>query len=128
MSAGSWLRAALVVACASRGAGLVALLRSNWRVMCVLPGPLVEVICVALAMRPNWRSRGVATAEAIVSGLAPGNPAPTEMVGKSTCGSGATGKNWKATTPERRIAKVISDVATGRRINGAEKLEEKCCI
>jgi len=47
------------------------------------------------------------------------------MVGKSTCGSGATGKNLKATAPERKIATVINDVATGRRIKGAEKLEEK---
>src|SRR5205823_13053811 len=121
-------RAALIAASTSRAAALMSRLRSNWRVTLVVPRPLEEVICVTPAMRPNWRSRGVATAEAIVSGLAPGKPAPTEMVGKSTCGSGATGKNWKATTPERRIAKVISDVATGRRINGAEKLEEKCCI
>ena len=44
------------------------------------------------AMRPNWRSSGVATADAIVSGLAPGRPAETEIVGNSTCGSGATGR------------------------------------
>ena len=44
------------------------------------------------AMRPNWRSSGVATAEAIVSGLAPGSEAETEIVGKSICGSGETGK------------------------------------
>src|SRR5271168_209691 len=50
---------------------------------------------------------------------------PTPMVGKSTCGSGATGNNWKATTPERNIAMVISVVATGRRTNAAEKLEEE---
>jgi hypothetical protein len=67
----------------------------------------------------------VATAEAMVSGLAPGKPAPTEIVGKSTCGSGATGKNRKATKPESKMAKVISEVATGRRMKGAEKLEEK---
>jgi hypothetical protein len=47
------------------------------------------------------------------------------MVGKSTCGRGATGKNRKATRPDRRMAKVISEVATGRRMKGAEKLEEK---
>ena len=44
-------------------------------------------------MRPNWRSSGVATAEAMVSGLAPGRPADTSMVGKSTWGSGETGRN-----------------------------------
>src|ERR1035441_407094 len=41
------------------------------------------------AMRPNCRSSGVATEEAIVSGLAPGRAAPTEINGKSICGSGA---------------------------------------
>ena len=45
------------------------------------------------AMRPNCRSSGVATEEAMVSGLAPGRPALTWIVGKSTCGSGDTGRN-----------------------------------
>jgi hypothetical protein len=36
----------------------------------------------------------VATLDAITSGLAPGSCAATEIVGKSTCGSGATGR-WK---------------------------------
>jgi uncharacterized membrane protein YbhN (UPF0104 family) len=49
--------------------------RSNCRVTVVEPCVLVEVICVTPAMRPNWRSSGVATEDAIVSGLAPGNPA-----------------------------------------------------
>src|SRR2546426_5125975 len=109
----------------SRAAALMSRLRSNWRVMLVEPSPLEEVICVTPAMRPNWRSRGVATAEAMVSGLAPGRPAPTPIVGKSTCGSGATGRKRKATTPERKIAMEISDVGTGRRMKGAEKLDEK---
>jgi len=52
---------------------------------------LAEVISVIPAMRPNRRSSGVATAEAIVSGLPPGNPALTLMVGLSMRGSGATG-------------------------------------
>jgi len=67
--------------------------RSNWRVIEVLPRMLVEVISLTPAMRPNLRSKGVATAEAIVSGLAPGRPAPTLSVGKSTRGRGATGRN-----------------------------------
>src|SRR2546425_185051 len=96
--------------------------------MLVEPRPLEEVICVTPAMRPNWRSSGVATAEAMVSGLAPGKPAPTAMVGKSTCGSGATGKKRNATTPESKIALVINDVATGRRMKGAEKFEERCNV
>src|SRR4029434_2975779 len=51
-----------------------------------------DVISVSPAMRPNCRSRGVATDEAMVSGLAPGNRPCTWMVGKSTCGKGETGK------------------------------------
>ena len=38
-----------------------------------------------------FESSGVATVEAIVSGLAPGSEVETEMVGKSICGSGAIG-------------------------------------
>src|SRR5207237_10516867 len=114
-----------VAAWTSRAAALMSRLRSNCRVMFVEPRPLDEVIWVTPAMRPNWRSRGVATAEAMVSGLAPGRPAPTEMVGTSTCGRGETGRKRKATTPESKIAAVSSDVATGQRIKGAEKLEEQ---
>src|SRR5664279_3242330 len=55
--------------------------------------PWAELISVMPAMRPNWRSRGVATEEAMVSGLAPGRPADTWMVGNSTWGRGATGRN-----------------------------------
>jgi len=57
-----------------------------------LPSELDEVISFRPAMRPNWRSNGVATADAIVSGLAPGKAAETIMVGNSTSGKGATGR------------------------------------
>ena len=57
------------------------------------------------AMRPNWRSSGVATEEAIVSGLAPGRPAETWMVGNSTCGSGATGQQLVARDAGQRQAR-----------------------
>ena len=60
--------------------------------MLVMPRPLVEVICVTPGICANWRSSGCATDEAMVSGLAPGSWAETWMVGKSTCGSGATGR------------------------------------
>ncbi len=66
-------------------------LRSNCMVTCVEPRLLVDVISLMPAMRPNCRSSGVATDEAIVSGLAPGRLAFTCTVGKSTCGSGETG-------------------------------------
>ena len=71
-------------------------------------------------MRPNCRSSGVATDEAMVSGLAPGRLRRTVMVGKSTCGNGATGRNERPTTPASAMAIVNSVVATGRRMNGAE--------
>ncbi|MNP67341.1 hypothetical protein D3C76_1631640 [compost metagenome] len=56
----------------------------------------------------------MATEEAMVSGSAPGNEALTRMTGKSTCGSGDTGSNWKPITPAMVIASVNSVVATGR--------------
>ena len=89
--AGSCPRAALMAACTSREAASMSRSRSNCKVMFVEPEELFDVIWVTPAMRPNWRSSGVATAEAMVSGFAPGRPAETETVGNSTCGSGATG-------------------------------------
>ncbi len=81
---------------------------------------LVDVICVTPAIWENCRSSGCATVEAMVSGLAPGNDADTLMVGKSTLGSGATGKRGKATMPVSATAIIKSEVATGRRMKGAE--------
>ena len=88
--------------------------------MLVDPSWLVEVICLMPAMRPNCRSSGVATADAMVSGLAPGSPAPTEMTGNSTCGKGATGRKLKASAPASSSAAASNEVPTGRLINGAE--------
>src|ERR1700758_4629505 len=90
--------------------------------MLVVPRKLDEVISVTPAIRPNWRSNGVATDEAMISGLAPGSEAPTEMVGKSTWGSGETGKKLKATAPASATATVSKVVATGRRMNGDDRL------
>ena len=61
-----------MAACTSRAAASMLRLRSNCRVTPALPSELDDVISVTEAMRPNWRSRGVATEEAMVSGLAPG--------------------------------------------------------
>src|SRR5580692_9539326 len=105
-----------MAACTSRAAASMLRLRSNCIVMLVDPRLLDDVISVTDAMRPNWRSRGVATDEAMVSGLAPGNEADTDTVGKSTCGSGETGRIRKATRPASAIAMVSSVVATGRLI------------
>src|SRR5207302_10537426 len=71
-------------------------------------------------MRPNWRSRGAATDVAMVSGLAPGRPAETEIVGNSTWGRGDTGSSRKATNPARASPPVRSVVATGLAMKGAE--------
>ena len=71
-------------------------------------------------MRPNCRSSGVATDDAIVSGLAPGSDAETAMVGKSTCGSGDTGSSVNAAAPAGRWPTISSVVAIGRRMNGSE--------
>jgi hypothetical protein len=64
----------------------------------------------------------VATDDVIVSGLAPGKLAETTMVGKSICGSGAIGSTGYEMTPAKRIAIMRSEVATGRRIKGVDRL------
>ena len=72
------------------------------------------------AICPRCRSSGSATLVATVSGLAPGNCACTEMVGKSTCGSGETGSLKNAKMPARAMPMVSRVVATGRAMKGAE--------
>src|SRR5215472_10744919 len=89
--AGSDPSEALMAACTSRAAASMFRLRSNCRTMLVDPSWLVEVIWLTPAICPRWRSSGVATDDAMVSGLAPGSPAFTLMTGNSTCGIGATG-------------------------------------
>src|SRR5215213_7078072 len=83
--AGNCAREALMAACTSRAAASISRERSNCRTIVVLPSPLEDVISVTPAMRPNCRSSGVASADAIVSGLAPGSAALTVMVGYATC-------------------------------------------
>jgi hypothetical protein len=58
----------------------------------------------------------------MVSGLAPGSAADTEMVGRSTRGSGETGSRRKATAPASARPMVTSVVATGRSMKGDETL------
>ena len=78
------------------------------------------------AIWPNWRSSGVATVAAMVSGLAPGTVALTWMVGKSTCGSGATGSSGNATMPTSASAAINSEVAIGRRMKTSEMFIRFC--
>src|ERR1700752_4789798 len=77
-------RAALTAACTSRAAALMSLPRSNWTQMRVDPWELFDRISLTPAIVPIARSSGGATLDAIVSGLAPGSDALTEMTGKST--------------------------------------------
>jgi hypothetical protein len=67
--------------CTSCAAASMLRSRSNVSVMFVLPCRLLELISVMPAMVENCFSSGVATADAIVSGLAPGRPAMTWIVG-----------------------------------------------
>src|SRR5271156_6931090 len=97
----------------SRVAASMLRFKSNCRVMLTWPSVLCEVISVTEEIRPNSRSSGVATEEAMISGLAPGKDADTETVGKSTCGNGETGSTLNAAIPDRAIAAVSRVVAMG---------------
>src|SRR5882762_459380 len=106
--------------CTSWAAPSMLRARSNCTVICVVPRTLDEVSWATPGIAANWYSSGVATADAMVSGLAPGNFADTWMVGKSTCGSGATGSKGNATMPRSRIPAINNDVAIGRRMKTSE--------
>ena len=67
-------------------------------------------------MVENWRSSGVATDDAMVSGLAPGRVAFTWMVGKSTFGRSLTGKAEYPASPKSTMPDITSVVITGRRM------------
>src|ERR1051325_3177210 len=73
------------------------------------------------AIVENSRSRGVATVEAIVSGLAPGTAAVTEIVGESPLGKAAAGRLRNARIPNSRMANVRSAVITGRSMKIRER-------
>src|SRR6185369_13131325 len=119
---GRYVRAALIPACTSRAAKSMSRLRSNCNVIEMVPSALEEIISARPAMWPNWRSRGAATDDAMISALAPGRLAATAMVGKSTCGSDETESTVKATAPAMATATVSSVVATGRRMKGADRI------
>src|SRR5215475_6340653 len=97
-------------------------LRPNCSVMRVEPTVLIEVISETSAIWPRCRSSGPATVAATSAGLAPGKVACTAMVGMSTSGSGETGSLKKATVPATTSPSDSSVVATGRRMNGVERL------
>src|SRR3989304_944634 len=70
----------------------------------------------AASMFRSRGNRGVATEEAIVSGLAPGRFAVTRIVGKSTLGRSLTGRRWYARVPNSSRAPITRVVMMGRRM------------
>src|SRR5215468_1886151 len=101
MSGGRYGADCVIAAWTSWAAASMLRLSSNCSVICDVPSELIVFIDAIPAMVENWRSSGVATDDAIVSGLAPGRLAVTEIVGKSTSGRGDTGSNRNATAPAR---------------------------
>src|SRR5271169_1519048 len=99
--------------CTSWAAASIFLERLNCMVIWVEPMPFVEVIESTPAMVENCRSSGVATAEAMVLGFAPGRLAVTCMVGKSTFGRSLTGRNLYAAMPKMKIAIMTREVMIG---------------
>src|SRR5271165_2055272 len=78
---GNWLRAAFMAAWTSRAAASILRLKSNCKLILVDPSELEDVISLTPAIWPSWRSSGVATDDAMVSGLAPGKAELTLMAG-----------------------------------------------
>ena len=76
-SAAVWVMAA----CTSAAAASMSRLSANCSVMLAEPCRLDDVMASSPAIVENCFSSGVATADAIVCGLAPGNEAFTEIVG-----------------------------------------------
>jgi hypothetical protein len=83
----------LIAVCTSVAAPSALRLKANCRMIEVLPSPLHDDMATRPGMAENCISSGVATEVAMVSGLAPGRLAPTEMVGKSASGRAATGSS-----------------------------------
>src|ERR1700712_1399443 len=76
-SAGRRPEAVLIAACTSWAAVSMLLVRGNCSVRLVEPRALLEVIWVMPGIALNCTSSGVATDDAMVSGLAPGSVAET---------------------------------------------------
>src|SRR5437899_10695025 len=107
MPVGSWRSVLEIAACTSCAAASMLRSRVNWSVMLVLPRLDEEVIWSTPAMVENCFSSGVATADAMVSGLAPGRHAFTWMVGMSTFDSLLTGSSWYSNIPKVRHPIVV---------------------
>src|SRR5260370_14774978 len=110
-----------MAACTSTAAPSRLRLRLNSRVTCVFPSEFTDVIESRPAIIEKLFSSGVATLDAMVSGLAPGRLAVTISVGKSTLGRSLTGRERYATMPNRALATIRRLVAMGRLINVSDK-------
>src|SRR4029077_69318 len=111
---GSERAARAIIDCTSCAAAAMLRLRSNCSVMLVPPCELVELIELRPAIVANCFSSGSATADASVSGLAPGRLACTWMVGKSTVGRSLTGSCRYAWRPNTMIPSMMRVVVIGR--------------
>jgi hypothetical protein len=86
----------------------------------VFPWVFDEDITSSPSIVENCFSSGVATAEAIVSGLAPGRLAETWITGKSTFGRSLTGSFGYEISPNRSMDAITSVVITGLRMKISE--------
>ncbi len=114
ISAGSWRLARNSAACTSAAAASMSRLGSNSSEICVSPWMLVELLVTRPGMEENCFSSGVATDEAMLSGLAPARLAPTWIVGVSYLGSAEIGKFAQQITPATTALIQNSRVAIGR--------------
>src|SRR6185312_10220672 len=127
MPSGSLRRVCEIAAFTSCAAASMSRSRVNWIVIDVDPSWLVDVMLSMPAIVENCFSSGVATDDAIVSGLAPGRFALTLIVGKSTDGRSLTGSRWYETTPKNRMATMTRVVMIGRRMNNAVIVRAPVC-
>src|SRR5260370_21102209 len=117
MPVGSWRSVLEIAACPSCAAASMLRSSVNCSVMFVLPRFDDDVIWSTPAMVENCFSSGVATADAMVSGLAPGRLALTVMVGKSPFGRLLTGTNRSASHPQTRTPTITHALLTSHRTN-----------
>src|SRR2546427_5417660 len=101
MPAGSKGMASLIAVWTSTAAPSISRLKSNCKVIWEDPIEFEEIMESSPAIPVNCRSSGVATADAMVSGLAPGRLAKTEMVGRSRVRMSRGGEARNGATPHR---------------------------